>query len=157
MHLAAIALGSNLPSRFGGPQENLREAVERLRRLGKVRALSSFYATDPVGYTDQPEFTNAAALLETKFEPLELLRQLLSIEREMGRDRSAAMQAKGPRVIDLDLLLMDDLVLSTPELTLPHPEMHCRRFVLEPLCEIAPDMLHPLAGLSIVGLLHKLR
>lgn len=146
MHLAAIALGSNLPSRWGDPAENLREAVRRLGELGHIRAASSFHQTAPVGYADQPDFTNGAALLETALEPVELMHALLEIERAMGRDRSAAVPVKGPRIIDLDLLLVDDIVLNTPELTLPHPALAGRRFVLEPLAEIAPEMPHPVSG-----------
>jgi 2-amino-4-hydroxy-6-hydroxymethyldihydropteridine diphosphokinase len=150
--LTAIALGSNLPSRFGDPEANLREAIRRLEALGAVTAVSSFRRTDPVGYLDQPLFTNAAALLATALDPLALLRGLLAIEHDMGRDRSGIPQ-KGPRIIDLDLLLFGDAILATPELTLPHLAMHERAFVLEPLAEIAPTMLHPILHRSIAELL----
>ena len=152
MTLAAIALGSNV----GDREANFRQAVAGLKRLGEVKAVSSFYETDPVGYTDQPKFLNAAALLETELEPLPLLHALLEIERAAGRDRSTA-PPKGPRTLDLDLLLYGDCVLSDPELTLPHPEMHLRRFVLEPLAEIEPGMRHPILQQSIAALLHDLR
>jgi len=162
MPLAAIALGSNLASVFGDLEANLREAVARLSRLGQVRAVSSFYSTAPVGYTEQPDFLNAALLLETELEPVELMRALLAIERAMGRDRAATV-AKGPRIIDLDLLLVDDVALVSapgpdggPELTLPHPAMAERRFVLEPLAEIAPAMVDPLSGRTVVELLARL-
>src|SRR5882757_3120251 len=95
--LAAIALGSNLESRFGDREANLREAVRRIESLGDVRAVSSFYDTEPVGYLEQPRFLNAALLLETEMEPRALMRKLLSIERTMGREREGAMP-KGPRV-----------------------------------------------------------
>ena len=146
---AALALGSNLPSRFGAPADNLREAIRRLGDLGEVKAVSSFRTTQPVGYLDQPDFVNAAALLETPLGPLELLRELLALEHAMGRDRTAAAPAKGPRIIDLDLLLYADLVLADPELILPHPAMHQRRFVLEPLAEIAPGWVHPVSRLTV--------
>ena len=147
--LAAIALGSNLESNeIGNREANLRAAIERLRGLGEVRAVSSFYDTEPVGYVDQPRFLNGALLVETELEPLELMRGLLEIERAMGRDRVGAV-AKGPRVIDLDLLLYGDRVVTTAELTLPHPEMQVRRFVLEPLAEIAPEMVHPVLGMTV--------
>jgi 2-amino-4-hydroxy-6-hydroxymethyldihydropteridine diphosphokinase len=148
-------LGSNLASEWGSPAAALREAIARAGRLGHTRAVSSFYETDPVGYTEQPSFINAAMLLETELEPAELMPALLAIERAMGRDRSTAV-AKGPRVIDLDLLLLDDVVLATPALTLPHPAMSERRFVLEPLAEIAPAMLDPLSGRNVAEMLTRL-
>jgi 2-amino-4-hydroxy-6-hydroxymethyldihydropteridine diphosphokinase len=150
--VAAIALGSNLPSAFGGPADNLHEALRRMEALGRVTAVSSFHTTEPVGYVDQPHFVNAAALLETSLAPLELLHGLLAIEHAMGRDR-ATVPAKGPRVIDLDLLLYGDVVRQSEELTVPHPAMHERAFVLAPLAEIAPEMVHPGLGKSISAML----
>jgi len=152
---AAIALGSNLSSPFGTPDANLREALSRMTSLGRVKAVSSFHTTAPVGYLDQPEFVNAAALLETTLSPLELLHGLLAIEHAMGRDR-ASVPEKGPRTIDLDLLLYGDVVLATSELTLPHPAMHQRAFVLAPLAEIAPEMRHPSLHASVAELLATL-
>ena len=153
--LAAIALGSNLASPAGDRAANLHEAVKRVGGLGQVCAVSSFYSTAPVGFIDQPDFLNAALLLETELEPLELMRALLAIERAMGRDRTTAV-VKGPRILDLDLLLMEDVVLATPELTLPHPAMAERRFVLEPLAEIGPAMVDPLSGRTVAALLAML-
>lgn len=150
--LAAIALGSNLHSRFGSPADNLLEALRRLEDLGHVTAVSSFHSTEPVGYTEQPRFLNAAALLETDVSPVDLLRGMLAIEHSMGRDRASA-PPKGPRVIDLDLLLCGGLVLDDPALTLPHPSLHERRFVLEPLAEIAPNWQHPTLHRTIQQLL----
>lgn len=152
---AAIALGSNLPSSFGDPAANLHEALRRLAALGEVGAVSSFHSTDPVGFTAQPRFLNAAALLHTSLLPLDLLHQLLAIEKAMGRDRTHT-PAKGPRIIDLDLLLYGNTVVSTPELILPHPSMHERRFVLSPLAEIAPSMLHPTKNQTVGTLLANL-
>jgi len=108
--------------------------LERLEELGPVRA-SSFRETEPVGVTDQPKFLNAAAELATELPPRELLERLLEIERELGRDRGAERRW-GPRVIDLDLLLFGEEAIDEPGLTVPHPRLADRRFVLEPLCEL---------------------
>lgn len=183
--LAAVALGSNLESPFGDRKANLQEAVCLIRSLGEVTSVSSFYDTEPVGFLAQPRFLNGALLLETNLEPLALLRELLAVERAMGRERAGTV-AKGPRVIDLDLLLyfrrdglMSDglkreevpsdgatraridqdwggVVIASEELVLPHPEMQARRFVLEPLAEIAPRMVHPVLGVTVLELLERL-
>lgn len=153
--LAAIALGSNLPSPFGDPEANVREAFRRLRALGEVKATSTIRLTDPVGYVDQPRFANAAALLETALSPLTLLHELLAIEHSFGRDR-ANTPPKGPRTLDLDLLLYGQEVLADPDLTLPHPALHDRRFVLEPLAEIAPTLTHPVLHATMAELLARL-
>lgn len=152
MAMAAIALGSNLPSPRGSREANLDNAVDALAGLGRVVARSRWLDTEPVGYADQPRFLNGAVVLETALKPLELLRGLLRIELQFGRDRSHGI-AKGPRTLDLDLLLYDDVVLHGPELELPHPEMHRRRFVLEPLAEVTPDWMHPLLQKTVRDLL----
>jgi 2-amino-4-hydroxy-6-hydroxymethyldihydropteridine diphosphokinase len=146
--LAAIALGSNL----GDREATLASAIHALGDYGEVTAHSSNFDTDPVGYADQPRFLNAAALLDTSLSPLDLLRALLQIEQAHGRDRSHGID-KGPRTLDLDLLLYDEVVIATPELTLPHPQMHARRFVLQPLAEIAPAMMHPILRCTVAELL----
>ncbi len=154
--VAAIALGSNLDSVGGDREANLREAVERVRALGEVVRVSSFYDTAPVGYLDQPRFLNGAMLLRTELEPVELMRGLLGVERDMGRLRTGVV-GKGPRVIDLDLLLYGQSVMSTAELVLPHPEMQDRFFVLEPLAEIAPRMVHPVLRVTVEEMLKRLK
>ena len=148
MPITAIALGSNLGDRHA----NLATAITHLRTLGSVTAISTSRDTPPVGYLDQPNFLNAAVLLETAIPPLALLRALLNIERQMGRDRSATIPAKGPRLIDLDLILYDQVVLDHEDLTLPHPAFPDRPFVLEPLAELAPTWLHPTLSQTIADL-----
>ena len=149
MAVAYVALGSNL----GGRLATLRQAARRLGDLGVVEAVSPVYETDPVGYEDQPAFLNAVARLRTELEPATLLQELLAIERELGRRRSVP---NAPRTLDLDLLLYDDLVLRTAELTLPHPRLHERGFVLVPLAEIAPDLIHPRLQTPVAELLNDL-
>jgi len=131
-----LSLGSNLGDRAG----NLRSAIERLGTLGKVVGLSSFYETEPVEVTEQPWFLNCAVKLDTEKMPRQLLAGVLALEREMGRHRT---QYKGPRTIDIDIVLFGNSVVATADLIIPHPAMQERRFVLEPLNEIAPDVRHP--------------
>ena len=137
-----LSLGSNIGDRAA----NLRSAIEELDRFGKVAAVSSFYETEPVEVTNQPLFLNCAVSLDTEKTPSQLLSALLEIERTMGRQRT---QQKGPRKIDIDILLFGDSSVNTATLTIPHPAMHERRFVLEPLAEIAPDARHPLLNKTV--------
>jgi 2-amino-4-hydroxy-6-hydroxymethyldihydropteridine diphosphokinase len=155
METAYIALGSNLPSPAGTPAETLDAATARLSELGQVTARSRYYQTEPVGYADQPPFLNAVAALETDLEPDALLERLLEIERSLGRDRSHGIP-NGPRTLDLDLLLYGQQVIATSHLQVPHPRMTERSFVLVPLVEIAPGLIHPLACRSMKELLKDL-
>jgi 2-amino-4-hydroxy-6-hydroxymethyldihydropteridine diphosphokinase len=151
MAVAYIALGSNLGDRV----QTLSLAIDRLDRLGTVTARSSFYETEPVGFRDQPPFLNAVVAVRTDLEPLDLLRGMLAIEREFGRDRSNSA-LNGPRTLDLDLLVMGNCVLAGAELTLPHPALAQRRFVLTPLAEIAPLLRHPVMKQTMAELLDLL-
>ena len=133
---AYLSLGSNL----GDREQNLRSAIESLGSLGEITAVSSFYETEPVDVAAQPWFLNCAVALATDKMPRQLLSGVLAIEQAMGRRR---LQPKGPRVIDIDIVLFGQAVVDTAQLTIPHPAMHQRRFVLEPLAEIAPEVRHP--------------
>jgi len=145
----AIALGSNL----GDRALNLREALRRVGEFASVLRVSTFHETEPVGYLEQGRFLNAAALVATDLEPRELLLRLLAVEREMGRARTFR---NGPRIIDLDIVLWGARVIDEPGLTVPHPRMHSRAFVLAPLCEIAPDAVHPVLGQTVRQLAARL-
>jgi 2-amino-4-hydroxy-6-hydroxymethyldihydropteridine diphosphokinase len=136
LKLAYLSLGSNV----GNREAQLQDALARLGAAGRVVAISSFYETEPVEFTEQPWFLNCAVALETGKTPQQLLAAILDIEKQMGRKR---VQNKGPRSIDIDILLFDNAVVNSKELTIPHPAMHQRRFVLEPLAEIAQQVIHP--------------
>lgn len=139
--VAYIALGANL----GDPQAAVRQAIAALDQLPQTRLLqaSSLYLTAPVGLLDQPDFVNAVAAVETSLAPEALLQALLAEELQQGRVRSIA---NAPRTLDLDILLYGDQVLDTPSLTVPHPRLHLRAFVLVPLAEIAPELRLPGRG-----------
>lgn len=121
-------------------------------RVGDVLALSGFYETEPWGFQSDNTFLNAALQLETGLPPLELLKATQDIELEMGRTQKSN-GVYHDRIIDIDILLYDDLILQTPELTLPHPLMYERQFVMEPLAEIAPNVIHPVFKKSVVSLM----
>lgn len=143
-----VGLGTNL----GDKEQNLRDAVQKIEeQIGKVVSLSAFYVTAPWGFTSENSFLNAAACVETELSPLDVLQKTQAIERELGRMKKSIHGAYSDRLIDIDLLLYDDLVLSVTsptgaELNLPHPLMTERDFVMKPLAEIAPELVHPVLG-----------
>jgi 2-amino-4-hydroxy-6-hydroxymethyldihydropteridine diphosphokinase len=137
-----LSLGSNL----GDREANLRAAIEKLKEIGKVVAVSSFYETEPVEVTAQPWFLNCVVKFDTEKMPRQLISAILAIEQSMGRQRK---QQKGPRTIDIDILFFGSSIVDIPSLTVPHPHLHERRFVLEPLAEIAPDVRHPIIKRTI--------
>jgi len=133
---AYLSLGSNLGDRGA----NIRACIARLASLGRVSKVSSFYETEPMELREQPWFINCVVELETQLGPEQVLTAIRTAERELGRTRDVP---KGPRTIDIDILLIDSMVVEQLNLQIPHPAMHKRRFVLEPLVEIAPEVCHP--------------
>lgn len=144
-HRAFIGLGGNLSGPLGGPVDYLAEALGRLESTPAIHGLrrSRLYRSAPWGKTDQDDFINAVAEIETTLEPEQLLERLLAVEKELGRRRG---EKWGPRLIDLDLLSFDDIKLESERLLLPHPRMHERVFVLAPLLELDPDFHIPGRG-----------
>lgn len=148
--LVYLSLGSNL----GVREKYLRQAISRLGDLGVITQVSALYETQPVEVqTEQPWFLNCTLAMETELEPAAFLSRMLAVEQSMGRVRT---EPKGPRTIDIDILFFGNDVLDTPELTVPHPAMHQRRFVLQPLAEIAPAFMHPVLKRTVQELLDSL-
>jgi len=147
MKTSYIGIGSNM----GDRRRNCLEAVDRVDRAGacNIISISSLYITEPVGVTGQEWFVNCAACLETRLSPADLMGMLLDIEAEMGRVRKYKW---GPRVIDLDILIFGQDVVNEKDLTIPHPMMHQRRFVMAPMAELAPDLIHPILGRTMTEL-----
>lgn len=138
-----LGLGTNL----GDKEANLHAAVREINeRIGEVTSLSAFYATAPWGFSSENTFLNAACCVESNLSPLDLLRETQAIECELGRTKKSVDRHYADRLIDIDILLYGDRVLHTPELEIPHPLMTERRFVMDPLAEIAPDVVHPVLG-----------
>jgi 2-amino-4-hydroxy-6-hydroxymethyldihydropteridine diphosphokinase len=150
MTIACIGIGSNLDDRFS----NLYNSIGLLVQECHIMCISSVYETEPDGYKDQPEFLNCVAKINTELQPHQLLQELKGIEGIMGRTPSFL---NGPRLIDLDILLYGNCIMQTAELTLPHPRLHERAFVLVPLCEIEPDLVHPVLHKTIKELLIELK
>ena len=148
-HIVYISLGSNLGDRAA----QIQDAVERLQAIGRVLKLSPLYETSPVEFNDQPWFLNAVVCIETRLDPERLMTLLLDIERAMGRERT---RPKGPRSIDLDILLYDDREFHSAAVDIPHPSLHQRRFVLIPLADIAPSIQHPTLHLTPLEMLARL-
>lgn len=150
--LAYLSLGSNLGSRWGDPCATLALAVARLQRLDglSVRRGSTTYRTRPMGLTEQPDFANLVVEVETVLAGAALLGAIQAVEREFGRTRDIP---QGPRTLDVDLLLLGNFVIDEPGLVVPHPRLHLRRFVLVPLAELAPELMHPLLRRSVASLL----
>jgi 2-amino-4-hydroxy-6-hydroxymethyldihydropteridine diphosphokinase len=152
MPVVYLSIGSNL----GNRSENCRNGIDQVGRLVSttLKKQSSLYETEPVGYTNQGWFLNAAVKIETMLNPSDLLQQLKVIELDSGRDYNQVRF--GPRTLDLDILLYEDLVINSASLVIPHPRMHERRFVLKPLCEIDPSIVHPVLKKSVARLLCEL-
>jgi len=151
-HVAYISTGSNI----GEKCRNCRQGIDALTKGGIsfLRDRSLFYATEPVDYKDQDWFINIVVKIETFFDAFELLEQLKKIESKAGRIGSE--KRFGPRILDMDIIFYDDLVIKSPKLVVPHPRMHKRRFVLKPICDIDPTIVHPVLQKNMKYLLDKL-
>jgi 2-amino-4-hydroxy-6-hydroxymethyldihydropteridine diphosphokinase len=145
VHTVYLGLGTNI----GDRKKHLQDAIDSFFPNITCGKLSSIYETKPIGYTEQTDFLNQVVMAETKLSPLSLLNQLKAIESKMGRKPTFRF---GPRAIDIDILFFDDLVQQSPRLTIPHPRLHERAFVLVPLAEIAPRFIHPLLKKRVIDI-----
>lgn len=151
MNKVYVAFGTNM----GDKNKNIEKAIEMMRDRGlKVIKISQVYKTEPYGYTNQPEFLNGVLEASTYLDAVDVLKTLLEIEKDMGRVREFKW---GPRIIDLDILFFNDDVIDEKDLKVPHPDMQNREFVLKPLCEIAPDFIHPVLKKSVKNMLLELK
>lgn len=138
-----LGIGTNL----GNKEANLRAAVQQIKeRIGKLVSLSPFHVSEPWGFESEHTFLNAVCGVETHLQPLQVLEETQAIERELGRIQKSVDGVYSDRLIDIDILMYDNLVMTTPELSIPHPLMCQRSFVMEPLAEIAPEVIHPVTG-----------
>ena len=153
LHIAYISVGSNI----GDKLANCKQGIEALTETGHSRILaqSHFYDTEPVDYADQDWFINAVVKLETARDPFQLLDQIEFIQHTAGREKNPVRF--GPRILDLDIILYDDRIINSERLVVPHPRMHARRFVLQPICDINPDIIHPVLRKEMRFLLERLR
>lgn len=151
MNIAYISIGSNM----GEKMENCRKGLAALDEIDSIviEDRSEFYMTEPMEYTDQPWFVNSAARISTTLDPFDLLKILKLLESKLGRIDSSLRY--GPRVLDFDIVFYNDIVIETPGLIIPHPRMHHREFVLRPICDLAPDMIHPVLKKSSLQLLDE--
>lgn len=153
LHDVYFGLGTNL----GNKEANIQQAIQNIEeRIGKIIACSAFYITAPVGFDSANKFINAACLARTRLSPMEVLHIAKSIETEMGRKSKSVNGVYTDRIIDIDMLIYDSLILDSQELTLPHPHMHKRIFVMQPLADIAAEIIHPTLKMTIKDLLEKL-
>ena len=152
-HIVYLSLGTNLGDKF----RNLQDALDEIAlRVGTVEAVSSFIETEPLGFESENTFLNAVCKACTTLSPLEVLSVTQSIEKDLGRMKKSIDGQYSDCPIDIDILLYDDLVINTPELSVPHPLMHKRLFVMEPLTEIAPKLIHPVLHLNMEDILRDL-
>ena len=151
-HFAYISIGSNL----GDPMQNCCKGIDALCEDGSVELItrSPCYKTEPVDYLEQNWFINAVLYIGTRLTPLSLLDKTQSIQKRLGRKSDTVRF--GPRILDLDIIFYDDMIIDSPRLVIPHPRMHKRRFVLQPICDIDPTIMHPGLGQNVQDLLNQL-